>query len=172
MGSVETATPTTVVDRLIFRLTRRQLCGLGLYVLLLAGVACALAVTMIVTHVGWGSRISVWVLGSGIVALVALWALVMSAVAFAEFTPAGIRTRGLVRTHSCSWPEVADIVSWPKGWRGRYYQPAEVNVITTSGSRFRLGAPVDGGVMGDSEFAAKFARIQEYWRANQTAQHA
>jgi hypothetical protein len=160
------------VDRLTFRTTARQLLGLGLYVLLLAGVAVALAVTMVVTHASWGSRISVWVIAAVIVAVVALWALVMSAVAFTECTPAGIRTRGLARTHSCSWAEVGVIVSAPRqSWRyGR--TPATVSVITTSGSRFRLGAPVAGGVMRDPEFAAKFAQIQEYWQANRADQHA
>jgi hypothetical protein len=40
-----------------------------------------------------------------------------------------------------------------------------VLVTSTAGKRFRLGAPVAGGVMSDRQFAAKVQQIQEYWRA-------
>ena len=42
---------------------------------------------------------------------------------------------------------------------------AALLVTPTAGKRFRLGAPVSGGVMNDSQFAAKVQQIQEYWRA-------
>lgn len=147
------------MNHLTFRITGRQLRGLGLYVLLLAGVAVLLAVLAAVSGGGWGSTPGWWAFGAGFGALVGLWALVMYARAFTECTPTGIHTRGLAGTRDCRWGEVADIV--PRPYRGTVI----VSVITTYGSRFWLGAPVAGGVMGDPEFGAKLAQIQQYWRS-------
>jgi Bacterial PH domain len=84
---------------------------------------------------------------------------VVHARAYTECTPAGIRTRGLAGTRECRWEEVADIVAQP------YRGAAFIMVVTRSGRRFRLGAPVEGGVMGDPQLPAKMAEIRQYWQS-------
>jgi hypothetical protein len=44
-------------------------------------------------------------------------------------------------------------------------------VTTTNGTRFRLGAPVNGGAMGDPEFGSKVEAIQQYWLTLTHAPH-
>lgn len=127
--------------------------GLGLFVLAFGGGAVASA----------GFGIMSLAISAGIVALVGLWALVMYVWALTECTPTEIRTRGLAGTRECRWTEVAAIVARPYG------RTATVMVTTTAGGRFRLGAPVAGGVMGDPEFAAKVAQIRQYWHVAVTS---
>jgi hypothetical protein len=147
------------MDTLTFRITARQLRDLGLYVLALAALAVVPTVTVVVNGGGWGSTRGSLVISAGIAAAVALWALVMYAGAFSECTPTGIRTRGLAGGRDCRWAEVAGIV------QRSYGKTVSISVITTYGTRFRLGAPVAGGVMPDPEFGAKLAQIQQYWRS-------
>jgi hypothetical protein len=137
------------VQPLTFRISARQRRGLGAFVLAFCGAAVASA----------GAGVMSLAICAGIVALVGSWALVMYVWAFTECTPIGIRTRGLAGSRECRWAEVAAIVARPYG------RTATVMVTTTAGERFRLGAPVAGGVMGDPEFPAKVAQIRQYWHA-------
>lgn len=43
-----------------------------------------------------------------------------------------------------------------------------VLITTTSGTRFRLGAPLDGRVARDPEFWDKLLQIRNYWRTVQS----
>jgi hypothetical protein len=81
----------------------------------------------------------------------------MYARAFTECTADGIRTRGLGGVRQCSWPQVADIAI-------RLTPGSRLVVVTTAdGTRFWLGAPVDGGTMPDPQFTSKFGQIVNYW---------
>ena len=138
---------------LTFRISARQLRGLSLFVLALGGAAVAWA----------GVGMVAFAISAGLVALIGLWALVMYIRAFTECTPTGIRTRGLAGTRECRWADVAAIVARPYG------RTTTVMLTTTAGGRFRLGAPVAGGVMGDPEFPAKVAQIRQYWHVAVTS---
>jgi hypothetical protein len=131
-----------------FQITSGQKRGLLTLVL----IAAALALGLAALHERWAAA------GFGVGVLVAAWAYLMYALAFTECTIDGIRTRGLGGVRQCSWPQVAAIAI-RRNPRSRL-----VVVTAVDGTRFWLGAPVDGGVMPDPEFLAKFRQVVGYWR--------
>jgi hypothetical protein len=122
----------------------------GLLILLL--IAAAPVLGLAACHERWEAA------GFGVAVLVAAWAYLMYALALTECTADGIRTRGLGGVRQCPWQQVADIAI--------RRDPGSRLVVVTAvdGTRFWLGAPVDGGVMPDPEFATKFRQIVGYWR--------
>jgi hypothetical protein len=131
-----------------FQITVAQKRGL----LVLALIVAASVLGLAVLHGLWAAA------GLGVALLLATWACIMYACAFTECSAAGIRTRGLGWVRQRPWPQVADIAI-RRGPGSRL-----VVVTTVDGTRFWLGAPVDGGVMPDPEFAAKFRQIVSYWQ--------
>ncbi len=99
-------------------------------------------------------RAGAYATGLGIAALVYQYAFVAYSIAYTECTAKGIRTRGLAGRRDCPWTQVRDISPVS------YSRNGIVVVTTASGRRFWLGAPVDGGVMRDPEFAAKVLQIR------------
>lgn len=147
------------MDGFTLRLDPSQLRGLRWFTLLLAAVTIVLVVSTTTSGGGWGGRLGEWTIAAGICTLISVYALVIYGLAYTECTPAGIRTRGLAGRRECRWAEVARIVPRP------YRNTVTVVVVTTAGRRFRLGAPVAGGVMNDPQFPDKLARIQQYWQS-------
>ncbi len=145
----------------MFRITTRQrrnlLIGTAIVTVAATGLSVAAAI-------GWGSggTLGAYAIGAGIGALVSLYASLAYAIAFTECTAAGIRSRGLAGRRYCPWPQVRDI-----SVRSRSMN-STVIVTTTSGTRFRLGAPVDGRVARDPEFWEKLLQIRNYWRTLQS----
>lgn len=136
-----------------FETERRQLRGLVLYVAVLALAAAVLTVAWLSGRAG--SR-GAWAIGLDLGAVLGLSTCVSYARAFSELTPTGIRTRGLAGVRSAEWSRVREVVRSPHG------RTTSVMVIRTDGSTFRLGAPVDGGVMPDARFAEKMEEIRRY----------
>lgn len=146
------------VENLRLTIARSQLRGLLAYIALISAVTVLLAVFWALGGQG-GSVVGAWALGAGIGALIGLYAYIAYARAFTECTPAGLRTRGLGGLQECPWSGVSDASLRPHG------RTATVMVTTTSGTRFRLGVPVDGGVMRDPEFMGKVQQVVEYWHS-------
>jgi hypothetical protein len=130
-----------------FQITVAQKRGLAILGLVVAASVLGVAVL----HGLWAAA------GLGVALLLVAWASIMYACAFTECTAVGIRTRVLGWVRHCPWRKVADIAI-RRGPGSRL-----VVVTTVDGTRFWLGAPVDGGVMPDPEFAAKFRQIVSYW---------
>jgi hypothetical protein len=147
------------VEKLRFRIARSQLRGLITYQAFVGAVGAVLTIVWIMVGGQIGSTIWPWAVGADLVALIGLYAYLAYAVAFTECTVTGIRTRGLWSEQHCSWAEVKSIS--PR----LYKRTTTVVIATTYGTSFRLGAPVDGGVMRDPEFAPKVMQIREYQRA-------
>jgi hypothetical protein len=151
---------TSNVVNLRLTTARSQLRGLRTYTAFLCAIAVVLVGLWILAGRGHGgSALAPWAIGAGIAALICLYSWVAYARAFTECTPAGLRTRGLGGLTECSWPGVSDIVLRPHG------RTVTVMVTTTTGTRFRLGVPVDGGVMGDPRFRVKAQQILDYWHS-------
>ena len=89
----------------------------------------------------------------------ALWANVTYLRAFTEFSPDGIRARGLFgfRIRNCPWTEV-DKISVVNGAGSS----TSIMVTRHDGSRFRLGVPSSPGNWPDRDFDAKVAQISKY----------
>jgi hypothetical protein len=151
---------TQHVTTLTFRTTRRQLRGLAIFTAVLTCLAIGIGVIAGTSARGLGA----WSIGCEIGALIGVYCLVLYAVIFTKCTPEALCTRNLSgRLHVLPWPQVADITVRAVTSRGTTTYTVLVTSVT--GKRFRLGAPVSGGVMSDPEFAAKVQQIQEYWRA-------
>jgi hypothetical protein len=142
------------VEDLRFTIDRSQMRGLRIYTV---GGAAA----FVVFAGGWALSGRAGMLGTlalmaAIVAVIGGYAWAVYAAAFTECTPTGLRTRGFSGTRQSAWPGIADIRVRPYG------QTASVMVTTASGARFRLGAPVDGGVMKDPEFMNRTLQVIAY----------
>jgi hypothetical protein len=145
------------VDSLIFRTTGRQRRNLLIGAVLLTGVAAPVDAAVAASHAHLSGQALTYLIALGVAALIYLYACVAYAAARTECALTGIRTWGLGGRRSCPWAEVADI--FPR----RSHRTSIVVVATTGGRHFWLGAPVDGGIMPDPEFAAKIGQIRDYW---------
>jgi hypothetical protein len=163
VGRAEPDIDTQCVTTLTFRTTRGQLRGLAIFTAVLSGLAIALAAIVGASR-GWlGSGAGPWFIGCALAAMIGGYCLVVYALTFTECTPEALRTRSPIgRLHVLPWPQVADITVRAVSARGQ--TTYTVVVTPVAGKRFRLGAPVSGGVMSDPQFAAKVQQIQEYWR--------
>jgi hypothetical protein len=146
------------VDELVIRTTPDQLRGLRKVLVVVAAFTIILIPGAVLADGSLGTRLDVLAAAGGISSLALLWVYSAYSRAFTECSPAGIRTRSLGGLTECPWTGVAKIALCPRG------QTVTVMVTTTNSTRFRLGTPVDGGAMGDPEFALKVAAIQQYWR--------
>lgn len=147
------------MDELTIRTTPGQLQGLRNVVVAGTAITTLLILGTVLVNGSLSTTLGWWAAGIGIGTLIGTWAYVMYTRAFTECSPAGIRTRGLTGQTQCPWTQVARIELRPYG------QTITMMVTTTSGTRFRLGAPVNGGAMGDPEFGSKAEAIQQYWLA-------
>jgi len=143
----------------MIRTTSGQLRGLRNWLVIIAVVTVLLILGTVRTNGGLSKTLGLYAAGAGIGTVTVLWSYAVYARAFTQCSPAGIRTRGLSGATECPWAQVASIELRP------YKQTVTVMVTTASGVRFRLGAPVNGGVMGDPEFGSKVEAIQQYWLA-------
>jgi hypothetical protein len=150
------------VETVTFRPTSRQLRNLFLLTAGLAGGSAAALVYLFGQHAD-GRLLGAGV-GLGVAALVAGLVLAGFLGAFTECSPVGISTRGLYGRHQCAWPEVAEIaVCQPSMRYGRGTPTLSVTVSTGSG-KFRLGAPISGGIAVDPDFEPRAREIRDYWR--------
>jgi PH (Pleckstrin Homology) domain-containing protein len=147
------------VGDLTIRTAPRQLRGLRRFVVAVAAITALLILGSVLADGSVSGTLGLYAFVTGIVSVTGLWTYVMYARTVTECTPAGIRTRGLSGRTQCPWAHVTGIDLRP------YRGTVTVMVTTTSGTRFRLGAPVSGGVMGDPEFRSKVEAIQDYWLA-------
>jgi hypothetical protein len=81
--------------------------------------------------------------------------------AYTVFGPQGIRGRGLAGRYEYRWEQIDNVVL--RAYTSRGSTTYTVILTTTGGKRFRLGAPVSGGLMGDPAFEAKYAQIRAAW---------
>ncbi len=146
------------MDELVVRTTPGQLRGLRNYLVGAAAGSVLLVLGSVLTDGSLSTRLVLWGAGFGISFLIGLWAYAMYARAFTECSAAGIRTRGLAGQIECPWSGV-DRIALRHGRR-----TVTMMVTTSSGNQFQLGAPVNGGAMGDPEFGSKAAAILRYWR--------
>jgi len=155
--------------RLIFRVTASQRRAL----VITAAVSTVLAAVL--AWVGLAARnesfLAVLAAGVGIVALAAVYYAVAYATAYTECTPAGLRTRGVTWRRLLAWERLRDIAVRDSGsarYQYRYptrAKPLRIVIITADdGTRFWLGAPIDGAQgLGDPEFEDKIGQIRHYW---------
>lgn len=145
----------------MFRVTTRQRRNLLTSTAILTALATGLTTA---AAIGWGSGETLWAyaIGAGIGAVVSLYACLAYAIAFTECTAAGIRSRGLAGRRYCPWPQVRDISVRSTSMN------STVLVTTIGGTRFHLGAPIDGRVARDPEFGQKLLQIRDYWRTLQS----
>jgi hypothetical protein len=143
------------VEDLRFTVERSQLRGLRIYTAVAAAAAVALAAAWELSRSGQAGMLA---LVAGLGAALGAYSWAAYARAFTECTPAGLRTRGLGGLRESTWPRITDIGLRPYG------RTVTIMVTTAGGGRFRLGAPVAGGVMGDPGFARKAEQILAYWR--------
>lgn len=137
-----------------FEIERSQLRGLALF-----GVALAIAGPALTAAWWWGAParvVGIWAVALDVSAVLALYAWVAFRRAYSEFSPAGIRTRGLTWTRTVPWDRVRAVVLAPAR------RTVTVVVIRDRGRRVVLGAPVHGGVMSDPDFDRKVGQIQDY----------
>jgi hypothetical protein len=91
-----------------------------------------------------------------IVAMVCLYYGLAYTFGFTECSPYGIRARGVFRSTSCPWAEVAKITVG--GGRAK-----RVVVTRHGGSRFELAIPSDNS-LSRRDFAAQYAVVLGYWQ--------
>lgn len=143
---------------LTFRVSGPQRRKMLIGAAIVTAVATMLGIVVDVTRSGLGGRVAAYAIGAGLGALISFYACASYAIVYTECTPTGIRTRGLGGRRGCPWAQVRDISQ-----RASAMNRIAV-VTTTSGRRFWLGAPVDGSVVRDPEFAEKLEQITDYWR--------
>lgn len=154
---------------LIFRVTASQRRALAITVVVLTALASALSGAA-AAFSNPGGRLTVIAAGVGLAALLVLYYAVAYAVAYTECTPAGLRVRGVAWRRFLPWERLRDIAvrdyaSSP--YRVGPSRPLRIVIVTAlDGSRFWLGAPIDGGQgLGDPQFEDKIGQIQRYWHS-------
>jgi hypothetical protein len=149
---------TGLMDELVIRPTRDQLRTIGYHQAICPVMAIVLILAAVLAGGSLGATLELLAAGFGIGSVPGVLAYLIYARSFTECSQAGIRTSGLARQRQCPWSAVAEMGLRPFG------RMVTVTVTTTSATRFRLGAPVDGNYnMRDPEFASKIAAIQQYW---------
>ena len=153
---------------LLFRVTASQRRALAITVAVLTALAAASGAAVAFSNAN--GRLTALAAGVGFAALLALYYAVAYAVACTECTPAGLRVRGVARRHFLPWERLRDIAvrdytSSP--YRMGPSRPLRIVIVTAlDGSRFWLGAPIDGGQgLGDPQFEDKITQIQRYWHS-------
>jgi hypothetical protein len=144
---------------LSFRVTGRQRQALLIMAVIVAAAIPALGFAAVVTFsvLGW---LAVWyAISLGLTALSSSYACASHAFAYTECTPKGIFARGLRGRVECPWTEVRRVSEGPSAMNRRC-----VVVWTTTGGSFSLGAPVDGRLVRDPEFAENLEQITKYWQ--------
>lgn len=156
-------------SNLIFRVTASQRRALAITVAVLTALDTALS-GAVVASPNPSFRLTALAVGAGLVALIVLYYSVAYAVAYSECTPAGLRVRGVAGRRFLPWERLRDIAvrdyaSSP--YRAGRSRPLRIVIVTADdGSRFWLGAPIDGGQgLGDLQFEDKIRQIQGYWRS-------
>lgn len=100
---------------------------------------------------------------SGLCGLILLYSYLAYAVARTDFGPTGISGRNLTGPYAYRWDQIGNVAR--RAYTARGVTTYTIILTTTDGDRIRLGAPVAGGIMGDPEFAGKYAQIRGAWQA-------
>ena len=155
-------------SNLIFRVTASQRRALAITVAVATALATALSGTVAFSNPS--GRLTALTVGAGLAALLVLYYSVAYAVAYTECAPAGLRVRGVAGRRFLPWERLRDIAvrdyaSSP--YRLGRSRPLRIVIVTADdGSRFWLGAPIDGGQgLGDPQFEDKIRQIRGYWHS-------
>jgi hypothetical protein len=154
---------------LIFRVTASQRRALAITVAVATALATALSGAAVALSNPSG-RLTALTVGGGLAALLVLYYSVAYAVAYTECAPAGLRVRGVAGRRFLPWERlrviaVPDYASSP--YRLGRSRPLRIVIVTADdGSRFWLGAPIDGGQgLGDPQCEDKIRQIRGYWHS-------
>jgi Bacterial PH domain len=136
--------------------TRRQRIGVCAFTVISSVAGVALIVVAAVVWSGFDSNAGVFGVSLLLAAALCLYYVLAYTFGFTECSPHGIRTRGVFRSVSCPWGEVAKIGIG--GGRAK-----RVVVTRRGGSRFRLVIPSDNSI-SRRDFASESAVVLGYWQ--------
>jgi len=169
MGRGSARSGDELAPGLTFRVTGSQRRALVITAAIVTALAAALTGAAAAASNPSG-RLTALATGAGAAAFITLYYSLAYAVAYTRCTLAGLRARGVAGRRYLPWERLRDIAVRDYGsspYRAGPSRPLRIVIVTADdGSRFWLGAPIDGGQgLGDPEFQDKIRQIQDYWRS-------